>query len=100
MRTPWRRKTLQTINPESMAISEHMAELPESVLAASRMLRTTSPELASSYTASLPIVGVQTVSLAAFAVMLSGYRLKAEITAGDGQVAMRLMRREDAEVAA
>ena len=98
MKALWRRKTLQEMNPESMLISEHMAELPESVLAASRMLRSTSPSLAASYTASLPLVGLQTTSLAAFAVMLSGYRLKAEVTAEDGQVAMRLVRREDAEV--
>lgn len=92
--------TLRDMDPESMLISEHLAELPASLVAASRMLRSAPSELASRFTASVPIACLQTSSLAALAVMLSGYRLRAEITAEDGQAAITFSRREETDVAA
>ena len=86
------------MGPEAMSIAEHLAELPASLVAASRMLRTAPSEVASRFTASVPIAGLQTSSLAAFAVLLSGYNLRAEITADDGQAAITFSRREDADV--
>jgi hypothetical protein len=91
--------TLRDMHPESMLISEHVAELPASIVAASRMLRA-APELADRFTASVPIVGLQTPSLAALAVLLSGYSLRAEMTADDGHAVITFTRREDAEVSA
>jgi hypothetical protein len=87
------------MSPESMTISQHLAELPASLVAASRMLRTAPSEVASTFAASVPTISLQTSSLAAFAVLLSGYRLRAEVIAEDGQATITFSRREDKDAA-
>jgi hypothetical protein len=91
-------KTSQKSHPESMTISEHLAELPAEMIAGAERLRETPPSVRA-YATVQPVVKLQTASVAAFAALLSRYGLRADLEATDGELYVRLSRREDAQVA-
>lgn len=91
-------KTLQMMDPESMTISQQLAELPPSIVAGAQKLRETPPSVRA-YATLQPVVRLQTVSLAAFAALLSRYGLTAELEASDGELSIRIVRREETPVA-
>ncbi|HVP05554.1 MAG TPA: hypothetical protein VMT90_07765 [Dehalococcoidia bacterium] len=91
-------RTLRDMNPESMTISQHLSDLPAALIAAAPMLRSAPPDVASSFTATVPVMGLQASSLAGFATLLSRHGLRAEVTAEDGQATFTFTRREDTDV--
>jgi len=90
-------KSLQQLDPESMTISDHLAQLPASLVAGAERLRAAAPG-ARAFASIYQTTKLQTVSMAAFAVLLSRYGLRAELEAIDGQVTVRLSRGEDSKV--
>ena len=86
--------TLQQGNPEETTF----AELPASILAAAQRLRATSTSVRA-HGSLQPITRLQTVSMAAFAALLARYGLKAELEAADGELSVRMCRREGSQVA-
>jgi hypothetical protein len=80
-----------------MTISEHLAQLPTAITAGAEKLRETPPSVRA-YATVQPVVKLQTVSVAALAALLSSYGLKADLEATDGELYLRLSRREDSQV--
>jgi hypothetical protein len=74
-----------------------VTELPASIVAGARKLRATSTSVRA-YATLQPVTRLQTVSMASLAALLSRYGLRAELEATDGELSVRMCRREDPRV--